>query len=87
MSRREEFLRKQAMKRSVNMTINIMLSGLTVALKKEYGFGQERIKRVLKALESEIEPIGKGMIGHDDYKAYAEEFTGVSIKDYTDRGE
>ena len=83
MSRREEYLRKQAIQKSINMTTDIILSGLTVALKKEFGFGKERISRVLQAVENEITPIGRGMIGFEDYKVYAEEFTKVSINKYT----
>ena len=84
MSRREEYLREKAIQKSINMTTNIILSGLTVTLKKEYGFGQDRISRVLQGLENEIAPIGSGMIGYEDYKAYAEEFTKVSISKYVD---
>ena len=83
MSRREEYLRQKAIQKAINMTTDIILSGLTVALKKEFGFGQERISRVLQAVENEITPIGRGMIGFEDYKAYAEELTKVSINKYT----
>ena len=83
MSRREEYLRQKAIQKAINMTTDIILSGLTVALKKEFGFGQERIQRALKAIEKEIAPIGSGMIGYDDYREYAEEYTKVSINKYT----
>ena len=85
MSRRDEFLKELAIKRARDMNMKIILSAVAVTLKKEYGFGQERIQRVLKGIETEVIPIGSGMIGYDDYKEYAESFTGVSIGEFTER--
>ena len=85
MSRRDEYLQRVRIQKSINMATDTILSALTVTLKKEYGFGQERIQRVLKGIETEVVPIGSGMIGYDDYKEYAKDFTGVSIKEYTER--
>ena len=85
MSRRSEYLQRQALNRAVKMTMDIILSSMTVALKKEFGFGQGRIEKALKAVEAEITPIGTGMIGYDQYKEYAEDFTGVRIKGVTER--
>lgn len=84
MSRRDEYLQKQRIQKSINMATDTILSTLTVVLKKEFGFGQERIQRVLQGIEKEVEPIGSGMIGYEVYKQYAEAFTGVSIAAYTE---
>ena len=85
MSRRDEYLQKIRIQKSINMATDTILSALTVTLKKEYGFGQERIQKVLKGIEKEVSPIGSGMIGYEDYKEYARDFTGVSIGEYTER--
>ena len=85
MSRRDEYLQKVRIQKSINMATDTILSALTVTLKKEYGFGQERIQRVLQGITNEVAPIGSGMIGYEDYKAYAEDFTGVGLRDYTER--
>ena len=85
MSRRDEYLKQKAIQKSANMATDIILSSLTVVLKKEFKFGQEQIKRVLKGIENEVTPIGRGMIGYDYYKEYAEDFTGVSIVEFTER--
>ena len=85
MSRRDEFLKELAIKRARDMNMEIILSAVAVTLKKEYGFGQNRIARVLQGIETEVLPIGSGMIDYETYKEYAESFTGVSIGRFTER--
>lgn len=83
MNRRDKQLQdeliEKAKAQTTNMAVNVMLSATMVMLKKEFGFGQQRLERAMLSLEKEIEPIGQGMIGWKDFRSYAEEFTGVNL--------
>lgn len=53
-----------------------------VALYKAFGFRKQRLLRAFDAITKEAEILASGMIGFDDYKAYAEELTGITFEDY-----
>lgn len=80
MSRRSEDLQKRQMRKAVNTAIDAYVAATAMMLKKEFGFGKERIQRALASIESEVEGMGKGYIGLDDYLELVKEQTGIEIK-------
>ena len=80
MSRRSEELKKRQMKKAVETAVDSYLAATAMMLKKEFGFGKERIQRALSSIESEVEGMGKGYIGLDDYLELVKERTGIEIK-------
>ena len=68
MSRRDEYLRKEFAKKTTYFALQKWQLATVMALHKELGFGDKRMKRMLKAIEKEVESITSGWIGFEDYK-------------------
>ena len=61
-------------------TTDVCLLATIVGLHKTYGFGKKRLERALVAIMTEAEIMASGMIGLDDYKAYAEQLTKLKLE-------
>lgn len=93
MNRREKIIQdaliEATKKKTAEMAVTIYNAALILTLRKEFGFGEQRLLRVLQGIEKESTPVFTGMIGWEDYRNYVEELTGVNIirpelEDYSD---
>lgn len=80
MSRRSDELHKRQMKQAVDTAIDSYLAATAMMLMKEFKFDQEKIQLALASIEYEVEGMGKGYIGLNDYLELVKENTGVEIK-------
>lgn len=61
-------------------TVDVYLLATIVGLYKGFGFGPKRLEKALNFITTEAEVMSSGMIGLEDYKAYAEELTGYKFE-------
>lgn len=81
MSRRDEYLRAKQREKDFILTRTLIMSFFLSALRKEFGFGHDRLMRLLQAAEKEASFVESGMIGINDYIESVEESTGIIITD------
>ena len=82
MSRRDEQLLEEAIKKAKSQAYDIIVSALIVTLHDKFKFGEVRLRRVMEGIAKECDTLTTGMIGYIDYRAYAEERTGLNLENY-----
>lgn len=79
MSRRDDYLREIERRKDAQRTQTLVMCFMLSALKKEFGFGHDRLMRVLNGASEEAGYIDSGMIGWREYIQSVQELTGIVI--------
>ena len=65
--------------KSINFTISAMQAAFVIALHDEFGFGPQRLERLISKVENQFDCIIEGTVELKDLIQWAEEY-GVKIK-------
>lgn len=79
MNRRDKQLMEAYAVKVATLSVQKWELATVMGMHKEFGFGEERLKRMIKAIEKEVESITSGWIGFETYKEYVYEQTGFKL--------
>lgn len=81
MNRRDKQLMEAYARKVAYLSVQKWEVATVVALHKDFGFTEEQLDKVIKAITNEVESITSGWIGFEDYKEYAYELTGFKLEE------